>query len=100
MGRQQNLLDDVLHVTFAEEPAPCADELPDSWRDRAEQSDVGVAVALPGTRHETGEVLVRRWGLIHQNAIVTFPPRSPNRRLAADVRPPGRRIATPQLIER
>jgi uncharacterized membrane protein len=43
-------------------------------------------------------MLVRRWGLIHQPAIVTFRPLSPNTPLAADVRPPGRRLATPQLI--
>ena len=35
MDGQQDILDDVLHITFAEEPAPCADELPDPRRNRA-----------------------------------------------------------------
>jgi len=34
MGRQQNLLDDVLYVTFAEEPAPRTDELANPGRYR------------------------------------------------------------------
>jgi len=85
MDRQQDLLHDVLNITFAEEPSPCPHELPDPRRDRSQQDDVGIAVALLGTRHETAQVLVRRWGLIHQTAIVTFPPPPPNTPLAADV---------------
>jgi hypothetical protein len=54
-----------LNDTVSEERSLCPHELPDPWRNRPQQRDVGVAVALLGTRHETTQMLVRRWGLIH-----------------------------------
>ena len=91
MDREQDVLYDVLDIALAEEPPPCPHDLPDSGRDRSQQGDVDVTVALLGTRHEAAQMLVWRGGLIHQTAIVTFRPPTPNTSLAAAVRLPGRR---------
>jgi hypothetical protein len=50
MDRQQDFLDDVFNIRFAEESSPCSHELSDPRRNGSQQGDVGVAVALLGTR--------------------------------------------------
>jgi hypothetical protein len=95
MDREQHVLNDVLHVAFADRPSPCADDVPDPRRNSPEQSDIGVAVALLRARHEAAQMLVRLRGLIHLPAIVTFRAVLPNTPVAADVGGPASRLDAP-----